>query len=58
MMLFNIIAKMGKRGTQSQFVGTGDENNIGRTQKVSLARVEDQNYVENIMCARRNNSEQ
>jgi hypothetical protein len=39
-------------------VGTGDENNIGRTQKVSLARVEDQNDIDNIMCEGRNNSEE
>jgi hypothetical protein len=47
MMLFHTISQMGKRGTQSQIVGTGGKNNIGRTQKVSLARAEDQNDVDN-----------
>jgi hypothetical protein len=47
-------------------VGTGDKNNIGRTQKASLAGVEDQIDVDkfftrcdtNIMCAGGDNSEQ
>lgn len=51
MMLFHTVSKMGKRGTHSQFVGTGDEPNIGRTQKVSLARAEDQNYIDNFFGA-------
>jgi hypothetical protein len=58
MMLFHTVSQMGKRSTQYQFVGTGDDTKVGRTQKVSLARGEDQNNVDNITCARRNNSKQ
>ena len=36
-------------------MGTGDENNIGTTWKVSLARVEDQNDVDNILVRFKHN---